>query len=43
MTQQTQDVLALRRQQVIGRDGDKLGTIEHVYVDSTPNRPEWPS
>jgi uncharacterized protein (TIGR02271 family) len=41
MTQQTQDVLALRGQELIGRDGDKLGTIEEIYLDTTTNQPEW--
>jgi len=41
MTQHTQDVLALRGQEVIGRDGEKLGTIEEIYFDTETNQPEW--
>ena len=41
MTQQTQDVLALRGQDLIGRAGDKLGTIEEIYVDTDTDQPEW--
>jgi uncharacterized protein (TIGR02271 family) len=41
MTQQTQDVLALRGQDLIGRDGEKLGTIEEIYLDTDTNQPEW--
>jgi uncharacterized protein (TIGR02271 family) len=41
MTQQTQDVLALRGQDLIGRDGEKLGTIEEIYLDTETNQPEW--
>jgi uncharacterized protein (TIGR02271 family) len=41
MTQQTQDVLALRGQDLIGRDGDKLGTIEEIYLDTDTDQPEW--
>jgi uncharacterized protein (TIGR02271 family) len=41
MTQQTQDVLALRGRDLMGRDGEKLGTIEEIYVDTDTNQPEW--
>jgi sporulation protein YlmC with PRC-barrel domain len=41
MTQQTQDVLALRGQDLIGRDGEKLGKIEEIYLDTESNQPEW--
>jgi uncharacterized protein (TIGR02271 family) len=41
MTQQTRDVLALRGQDLIGRDGDKLGTIEEIYLDTETDQPEW--
>jgi uncharacterized protein (TIGR02271 family) len=41
MTQQTQEVLALRGQDLIGRDGEKLGTIEEIYLDTDTNQPEW--
>jgi uncharacterized protein (TIGR02271 family) len=41
MTQQTQDVLALRGQALTGRDGEKLGTIEEIYLDTDTDQPEW--
>jgi uncharacterized protein (TIGR02271 family) len=41
MTQQTQDILALRGKDVIGRDGDKLGTIEEIYLDTGTDQPHW--
>jgi uncharacterized protein (TIGR02271 family) len=41
MTQQTQDVLALRGQDLMSQDGDKLGTIEEIYLDTDTNQPEW--
>jgi len=41
MTQQTQDVRGLRGQDLISQDGDKLGTIEEIYLDTETDRPEW--
>ena len=41
MTQQTQDVLALRGRDLIGRAGEKLGKIEEIYLDTESNQPEW--
>src|SRR4051812_34955498 len=41
MTQQTQDVLALRGRDLIGHDGEKLGKIEEIYLDTESNQPEW--
>jgi uncharacterized protein (TIGR02271 family) len=41
MTHQTQDVLALRGQDLTSQDGDKLGTIEEIYLDTDTNQPEW--
>jgi hypothetical protein len=41
MTQQTQDVLALRGQHLMSQDGDKLGTIEEIYLDTDTHQPEW--
>jgi len=26
---------------VVGRDGDKIGTVEDIYVDEATGRPEW--
>jgi uncharacterized protein (TIGR02271 family) len=41
VTQHTQDVHALRGQDLFGRDDEKLGTIEEIYTDSDSGRPEW--
>jgi uncharacterized protein (TIGR02271 family) len=41
MTQQTQDLRALRGQDLMSQDGDKLGTIEEIYLDTDTNQPEW--
>jgi uncharacterized protein (TIGR02271 family) len=41
MTQQTEDVLALRGQDLTGRDGERIGTIEEIYLDTDTNQPEW--
>jgi uncharacterized protein (TIGR02271 family) len=41
MTHQTQDVLALRGQDLMSQDGDKLGTIEEIYLDTDTDQPEW--
>jgi uncharacterized protein (TIGR02271 family) len=41
MTQQTQDVLALRGHELTGREGEKLGTIEEIYLDTDTDQPEW--
>jgi uncharacterized protein (TIGR02271 family) len=41
MTQQTQDVLGLRGRDLMGRDGEKIGTIEEIYLDTGTDQPEW--
>jgi uncharacterized protein (TIGR02271 family) len=41
MTQQTQDVLALRGHELTGREGEKLGTIEEIYLDTDTDQAEW--
>jgi uncharacterized protein (TIGR02271 family) len=41
MTHQSQDVLGLRGQDLTSQDGDKLGTIEEIYLDTDTNQPEW--
>jgi uncharacterized protein (TIGR02271 family) len=41
MTQHTQDILSYRGQDVRGADGEKLGTIEEIYLDAESDRPEW--
>jgi uncharacterized protein (TIGR02271 family) len=37
----TSDVLTWRGQELHGSDGEKLGTIEEIYVDTTTGEPEW--
>jgi uncharacterized protein (TIGR02271 family) len=41
VTHHTQDIAALRGQDLFGRDDEKLGTIEEVYTDADSGRPEW--
>jgi uncharacterized protein (TIGR02271 family) len=41
MASTNQDVLALRGQELRGSDGEKLGTIEEIYLDTQSNEPEW--
>ena len=38
---QTQDILSYRGQPLMGSDGEKLGTIEEIYLDSQTDKPEW--
>jgi uncharacterized protein (TIGR02271 family) len=37
----TNDVLTWRGQGLHGSDGEKLGTIEEIYVDTKTGEPEW--
>jgi uncharacterized protein (TIGR02271 family) len=41
MASTNQDVLALRGQDLYGSDGEKLGTIEEIYLDTDTDQPEW--
>lgn len=41
MTHHTQDVNALRGQDLFGRDDEKLGSIEEIYMDAESGQPEW--
>jgi uncharacterized protein (TIGR02271 family) len=41
MTQTHQDVLSLRGQELRGNDGEKIGTIEEIYLDTETQQPEW--
>ncbi len=41
MASTNQDVLALRGQELRGSDGEKLGTIEEIYLDTDTDQPEW--
>jgi uncharacterized protein (TIGR02271 family) len=38
---QTQDILSYRGQPLVGSDGEKLGTIAEIYLDTRTDRPEW--
>jgi uncharacterized protein (TIGR02271 family) len=38
---QTQDIQSYRGQELLGSDGQKIGTIEEIYLDTETNRPEW--
>src|SRR5688572_19378504 len=37
----TQDILSYRGQNLTSADGDKIGTIEEIYLDTETNSPEW--
>src|SRR5215216_7547483 len=37
----TQSVTEWRGQDLLGPDGDRIGTIEEIYVDTDTDRPEW--
>lgn len=41
MTNSPQDVLAWIGKTVVGGDGDKLGTVEDVYLDNASGEPAW--
>jgi uncharacterized protein (TIGR02271 family) len=41
MTQTQQDVLSYRGQELRGSDGEKIGTIEEIYLDTDTQQPEW--
>jgi uncharacterized protein (TIGR02271 family) len=41
MTQTHQDVLSYRGQELRGSDGEKLGTIDEIYLDTDTQQPEW--
>ena len=41
MAQTHQDVLAYRGQELRGTDGEKIGTIEEIYLDTETRQPEW--
>jgi uncharacterized protein (TIGR02271 family) len=40
-TLQTEHLLAKRGEELYDRDGDKLGTIEEIYLDNDTDQPEW--
>jgi uncharacterized protein (TIGR02271 family) len=37
----TTDVLSWRGHELLGSDGEKLGTIEEIYLDTQAREPEW--
>src|SRR5215207_10428480 len=37
----TQNVTEWRGQELLDNDGDKIGTIEEIYLDTDTDRPEW--
>ena len=40
-TLQRDDVLQLRGQELADRDGDRIGNIEEIYLDTQTDQPEW--
>ena len=34
-------ILSFRGQNLVDRDGDKIGSIEEIYLDAETNEPEW--
>src|SRR3954453_11216379 len=36
-----EDVLSWRGQNMVDADGDKIGTINEIYLDAETNEPEW--
>jgi uncharacterized protein (TIGR02271 family) len=41
MTPTTQNVLEWRGQELLDNDGQKIGTIEEIYLDTETDQPEW--
>ena len=37
----TQEVIDWKGQKLVSQDGDKIGTIDEVYVDEQTGEPEW--
>jgi uncharacterized protein (TIGR02271 family) len=37
----TQEVTSWKGQKLVGDDGDKIGTIDEIYVDEQTGEPEW--
>jgi len=37
----TDQIMSWRGRELYDRDGDKIGKIDEVYLDTTTNRPEW--
>jgi uncharacterized protein (TIGR02271 family) len=41
MTLQMENITELRGQEVVDRDGDKIGKLEEIYLDQQTGQPEW--
>jgi uncharacterized protein (TIGR02271 family) len=41
MTLQMENITELRGQEVVDRDGDKIGKLEEIYLDQETGQPEW--
>jgi sporulation protein YlmC with PRC-barrel domain len=41
MTLGTEELTNLRGAEVHGRDGDKIGKVDEIYLDQQTGRPEW--
>jgi uncharacterized protein (TIGR02271 family) len=41
MPTNTQDITSWRGQKLVSQDGDKIGTIDEIYVDEQTGEPEW--
>jgi uncharacterized protein (TIGR02271 family) len=41
MTVDTENIQELRGEQVVDRDGDKIGKLEEIYLDQETGKPEW--
>jgi len=41
MTINTEEITQLRGQDLVDRDGDKVGKIEEIYLDEQTGKPEW--
>jgi uncharacterized protein (TIGR02271 family) len=41
MSKTHDDVLSWRGQDMVDNDGDKIGSIEEIYLDAETNQPEW--
>ena len=37
----TQNVTECRGQELLGNDGEKIGKIEEIYLDTDTDQPEW--
>jgi uncharacterized protein (TIGR02271 family) len=40
-TMQKQEILRCRGEDLLGRDGEKIGQIEEIYLDTDTGQPEW--